>query len=392
MTRLEELVEAAKAGFKVGTVRHWAQGDVRKTASGWELQTTGAPKAKKKKTPSVPAMSKAGKAALKKGYTVISTNPTVAPVVPPKPVINISMPPGVLLDPLAPGFLKKGPKAPKVAQATPSSKTKNEFAGKAKDVYAALKALGTTKETSPVEAQATVREGLKTLLADFNIHPAPRFHVPPGSPDKSDRYLIKDGDGYSAKTLRGSRSWSGKIRIAKEVHEKAMDFLKGGPPYDKKPIDAANSFRTLVHEQIHGTNILPPESYKGLGLAWEEALTEMSARKVMVDEFGVDSKDMHDIASYSGFIRSLRKGVQAARLANGLPDLDGPSAFAYIGEAALATRRNRDPVLNLEEYKRRFAENLTTPAGFDDKNPTATDDYRRDVVTAIDNWFKQTLS
>ena len=391
MTRLEALVEAAKAGFRVGTVRHWAQGDVRKTAQGWELQTAGAPKAKKKKTPG-PAMSKAAKAALKKGYTVISTNGTITipTVVPPKPVINIST--DVPLDPLTPGVLKKGPKAPKVAQATPSSKAKNEFAGKAKDVYAALKALGTTKETSPKESQATVRDGLKTLLADFGIHAAPRFHVPTGTPDKSDRYLVKDGDGYSAKTLRGSRSWSGKIRIAKDVHEQAKAFLKDGPPYDKKPIDTANSFRTLVHEQLHGTNVLPPESYKGLGLAWEEALTEMSARKVMVDEFGVDSKDMHDIASYSGFIRSLRKGVQAARLANGLPDLDGPSAFAYIGEAALATRRNREPVLDLNEYKRRFAENLTTPAGFDDKNPTATDDYRRDAVTAIDNWFKQTLS
>lgn len=354
-------------GFRVGTVRKWASGDVVKTATGWQpVQVTV-----KVKKPKKPKLSK--------------PSPSPSPTVPPNPPPSSTVPP-------------KKVKPPKVPLAVPSSKKSDEFRKQVAKFADALEAVGA--DTKSKEKQAVVRDGLELLLNDFGItarHKHRWMKFDDG--DKSRRYRIKGEKPYGLKSLRGSLDpRTRKMWIAKEVHDRALKFakLQSSPAFkvnamSDEELEAANAFRTLVHEQLHGAHPAEPETYKGLGVAWEEALTELSARKVMVDTFGVDSKDMHDVGSYSEFVRAMRKGVQEARLANGLPDLDYPSFFAYLSEAALATKRDTTDVragnMGLFDLKERFAENLSVPEDWDE---VKAQNYRADAWDFIERWFKKT--
>lgn len=357
-----------RKGFRVGTIRKWSSGDVVKTATGWQPV----------KKPKKPKLSK----------------PTASPAVPPtSPSVLPTPPPGSTVPP-------KKVKPPKVPLAVPSSKKSDEFRKQVAKFADALEAVGADSKSK--EKQAAVRDGLELLLNDFGITSRHKHGwMKSSDEDKSRRYRIKTKKPYGLKSLRGSLDpRTRKMWIAKEVHDLALKFarLQSSPAFkvnamSDEELEAANAFRTLVHEQLHGAHPEDPATYKGLGVAWEEALTELSARKVMVDTFGVDSKDMHDVGSYSAFVRAVRKGVQAARLANGLPDLDYPSFFAYLAEAALATKRDTTDVragdLGLLDLKERFVGNLSVPEDWD---KAKAQNYRADAVNFIEQRFKSIVS
>jgi hypothetical protein len=185
--------------------------------------------------------------------------------------------------------------------------------------------------------------------------------------------------------------------ISHATHAAATEFLRGGPPYDKKSPEAARGFAALVHEQIHSAGGIRADEYEGDRVHWEEATTELTTRRVMQDTFGTMGL-VHPLGNahagrgdqpegfYDEQILSFKHGVLNARKKNGLPELDDDALFTYLTDAALATRQGGTGTEKLDAFRKRFAASLSVPEGTDER---AASKYRKDAVESIDEelWY-----
>ena len=121
-------------------------------------------------------------------------------------------------------------------------------------------------------------------------------------------------------------------------------YLRGKQPKLDMTTPAAklyihvNDYRTMFHEALHGFGPLGSYMYAGDAAIVEEAATEVTARKLVREQFGIDIKALaipgiDRIGSYEEEIRRTVKGIAKA---TGLPR---SKAFTLFEEAA-------------EEYKR----------------------------------------
>lgn len=355
MLALELLTEQMRVtlegrGYPVGTVRRWKSGQWRKTPRGWEpveLPTAKAPTS----TLKAPARTRE----FAKMATEIHEAMTAVP--PPK----------------------AGPRLP------------------------------TEKQVPvPLPVQVTIRKGMETLLKDFGLHSTTRTGTKAQTAkDESYRYdVMSDGPWAGAGLApEGEGQWlngqmdvgSHLMLISHATHAAATEFLKGGPPYDKKPPEAVRGFATLVHEQIHSAGGIRADEYEGSRVHWEEVTTELTARRVMRDTFGTMGLE-HPLGNahagrgeqaegfYDEQILSFKFGVLKAREKNNLPELDDAALFTYLTDAALATRRGGTGTEKLDAFRKRFAASLSVPEGTDKQ---AAAKYRQDAVESIDDelWY-----
>lgn len=125
-----------------------------------------------------------------------------------------------------------------------------------------------------------------------------------------------------------ARSWDGWIGAKPEVYQGAEAFsrrwamnpaaaradLEAMTPlelYSRNDTFAAgDGMRVLVHEQIHGYGPVTRSLYTGQAAAIEEVATEVMARTVMREEFGLNLRSDHAYGAYRREIKATLDAIQ----------------------------------------------------------------------------------
>ena len=296
-----------KKGFPIGTVRKWKGGDVIKTDKGWEPytgQTTPAPKPAEPP----PAPAKAQEPA-----------PAPAPVT-----------------------------VPPAAAPLPGSRKANNF--KPAD---AAKALGDfLSNPNDIDAQAGVRGALRTLCSDFGMTNRD------GPKSLFNKFTTFD-ESKQKSFADGVHTWDGVITVRPKHAKRSQLFLSGASDEKVPKFKQATSFHVLVHEAIHGHSPIRQEQFKGRYRLLEEATTELAARKVMVDGFGISWAQANEKGAYSEFVKALGLGTKTALKRKGVSVPEGEAWADSLGEAAIEMRR-RPPPHDPDKYAylNRFAASL----------------------------------
>lgn len=102
------------------------------------------------------------------------------------------------------------------------------------------------------------------------------------------------------------REWNGKITMAKEVHKGMVEFLEN---FSRDPVSRkleletitpkelygsnrsfkmGDGVRVAIHEHVHGYGPVQMGHYQGRGVVVEEVATEVTARRIMREQFGLN--------------------------------------------------------------------------------------------------------
>lgn len=320
-------MEEGRKPYPIGTIRDWKGGKVIKTANGWE--------------PYGKQDSGAGK---------------VAP--------------------------EAGPKPTRRTQAFSPEK--------------AAKALAdfNANPASP-DAQKAVRESLRALCGDFGMLDRDTLAVKP-SPGASFSVIGGDYNKFGTfdeskgkSSIEGVHDWDGAIVVRPKYVKRAQEFLSGSEAA-KQNHKLLKAMHVLVHEAVHGHSPIRQEDFKGRYRLLEEATTELAARKVSKDAFGMPwssfaSADKGDeegkVGAYGEFCKSLYEGTKEALRRKGI-EISPPEAWHdFLGEAAVEMRRRPPPHdKNKQEFLRRYASSLPIPP---DKMKGNPDEVFKEVADAV---------
>lgn len=156
------------------------------------------------------------------------------------------------------------------------------------------------------------------------------------------------------------REWNGKITMLKEVHQGMVDFLeffKTDPAARKLEMEAirpkdlyamgkrdsmqmGDGVRVAVHEHVHGYGPVQREHYHGHGLIVEEVSTEVTARRITRDQFGLDLRTVS--AAEGGAYREYIHGMLGV-IQKSVPNTSLAKAWDILEEASI--RFKSDPPL-----------------------------------------------
>lgn len=157
------------------------------------------------------------------------------------------------------------------------------------------------------------------------------------------------------------REWNGKITMLKEVHRGMVDFLEYfktdavARKLEMETISAKDLYamdkpfimqmgdgvRVAVHEHIHGYGPVQKEHYHGHGLIVEEVSTEVAARRITRDQFGLDLRTRHtsEGGSYRDYIHGMLDVIQKS-----VPNTTLTGAWGILEDASLKFKS--DPPLS----------------------------------------------
>lgn len=205
----------------------------------------------------------------------------------------------------------------------------------------------------PVEAQTAVRDQLRHLLGYLNLHPH-------GVKRGANIYQLQENNNEAYGTYDFN---TGAVHINEDVHHRAMAFLQD--PTNPKHQRYAEDVSTLIHETLHSHAPLHPKAYSGQAAFIEEATTEMLARRVMREQFGIPDERWCDkegapSGSYGDDIHHLNQLVSQT-LGQYTP-LAHQHVYRMIEDAA-AKMRQRQPhnFGRRNHYVRHFLSQLTLP-------------------------------
>jgi hypothetical protein len=88
-------------------------------------------------------------------------------------------------------------------------------------------------------------------------------------------------------SLRGTHDWRGKIKIQRQVFDEAIAGMRALDAGHTLTNPQINGLRTLTHEELHGASRIQPGGYRAHGVGIEEALTELSARRLLASRLGL---------------------------------------------------------------------------------------------------------
>lgn len=163
----------------------------------------------------------------------------------------------------------------------------------------------------PKDAQLTIRRQLNALCREFGLHnhdldravqPPARYAAAHASFKEGPSVFLPNAK-LSRAGVRGSHAGNGTINIEPGVMETATKFANGDEFW-------ANSFRTFVHEALHGHTPLAISEYGGRAVALEEATTEICARRIMDKKFS--TKFLRGSGSYQRQIDQLVTSTRTA--------------------------------------------------------------------------------
>lgn len=157
---------------------------------------------------------------------------------------------------------------------------------------------------------------------------------------------------------------TGKITIDPKVFEQSQTFLANVQA--KKPVtwEQKQSIVTIIHEEVHGTSPAGPGSYKGFGIALEEASTELLARRAARESFGGDasSSGPWGVPTRASDLGARSYDAEIHELVGAVAEVKGISAEAArvaLEDAAIAIRKGDTSVFySAEEHAHALADVL----------------------------------
>lgn len=203
-------------------------------------------------------------------------------------------------------------------------------------------------------------------------------------------------DDEATKAAWGLHTYAGRIKLCQDRAIECMEFLARHRARRKAPADwtaqditglgstfpprELRGMKTLVHEQIHGYSPMDSKRfYHGAGAAFEEATTELAARKLLKDAFGLNTEEFgkvvdantlpkDTVGTYHVEVRNLIDGMVAALADIGIaapPRFLDPAWWnEFLGAAAIKMRGDDGRGLQVEsmdEAYRRFVTALPIP-------------------------------
>lgn len=230
-------------------------------------------------------------------------------------------------------------------------------------------------EQLPSEAQTAVRTHLRSLLDYLHLH----HH---GVKRGGNVYQLQQSDESYGQYDPNE----GVISVNADVHQRAMKFL--ADPTNPKHQKYADDASTLIHETIHSTSPMHAKVYNGHGAFIEEATTEILARRVMREKFGIPEKkwrnrDGTPSGSYADEIHSLSHIVSTQLGQHAL--VSHEKVYRMIEDAAAKMRQKQPRNLDRRNpYVQHFADSLEFPpevfAGLD---AAGADERRRQLANQI---------
>jgi hypothetical protein len=259
-----------------------------------------------------------------------------------------------------------------------TSRLKKDFnPSSAAATFAALFATGSEAD------QKAARQALNRLCSDFGMRDRDGYDFAIGR-DK----MIVSKKGELPAGVGGIHHWDGSIQVrdktVRRTGELLSAFARGTNVINEDK--RVNAVHTLVHEAVHGHSPIRREQFKGRYRLLEEATTEMAARKVMRDTFGVPWEKYNApnglLGAYRDFCKSLTEGVTAALKHKGYT-LEDKDADDFIGGASVEMRRRPPPFDdNKDQFLKRFAASL--PLSDDDYAKIGSkEDVRDEVAKAV---------
>lgn len=137
-------------------------------------------------------------------------------------------------------------------------------------------------------------------------------------------------EGHAMEGAAAYRGWDGHIVMGGDAHRGMMAHLSNKAFEDSsshsveagyaatKENDKGRGLETLIHENVHGYGPVTSEHYRGRGVVVEEVSTEVTARSVMREQFGLDmrylsSGSYHDMISGVGSAMERAMGARMTR-------------------------------------------------------------------------------
>lgn len=218
------------------------------------------------------------------------------------------------------------------------------------------------------EAQAKMRGHFNGLVSE---------HL--GTPDYSAEWkrsqagVVEVNDDEVSYLVLGTGRMSLMKRVVDDAHAFLEEHAAGKTPDDVH----AQHMKVIVHETLHSHSPLAPSGYVAEGAALEEVTTELLARRVMRDRYGLKTMGPpHDEPRanrcYDRWIVEVREAVEL--LLDVLPEV----AIRKIENAAIKIRRRGVPIDSPSEYVRQMLEAL----GAKNASPEKIAAFRQSLVKA----------
>jgi hypothetical protein len=187
----------------------------------------------------------------------------------------------------------------------------------------------------------------------------------------------------------GFNDLTGRIGVTDETHESAVAFARktARGQWDEAANDGEDildmwGFKTLVHETVHSTSPIIETAPTGAALWVEEATTELAARRIIADKFGVPLALADAAGNYDEPIEILIGVV--ARAAQVGDDV----ARGMVETAAFEMRKSVKIFADSDEYVAHFVKSLPLKeAGAKGKAKAAlSGKLRRDLKAQLDGF------
>lgn len=165
---------------------------------------------------------------------------------------------------------------------------------------------------------------------------------------------------------QASAIYQRRVKIAnssapKAKKEAALSELNNGPMRERiRDIEFnQNGVKTLIHETLHGFSPIAPHAYQGHGAQIEEVTTEVMARVVGHDAFGIKMQ-RHDQGSYSFEIEAVTNAISS--LTGDKPEL----AYERLQRASARFKSTTQRLANPHDVTDAFTRHLVDELGMDD--------------------------
>lgn len=389
MRRTAEIRALLERGYKPGTKRKWADGTYQKQHDGtWARLSDGEHMFAGPQQPD--KFVNYGKGWVKAD----------APPPPPEPPVSAAgkLPPdettlALATAKVAPTTRKMGLFTPKTGKVLADAISEFRDDGKEKGKLSASKYLHkqlAAEQVAP-EAQKAIRSSVRTLLADFGLFSRDDAQ---NKKQKNNVIVVRMKKGVAAQHYQQS----GLVSImARGMDDAQKFFAKNGKKVTPDEVCGADA---LIHEEIHGCSPIPPEG-SGFYMAGtgsrtflEECSTELSARKVLRDGFGLPDElsDDRTHGAYNEQIETLRQMTMSALFRNGI---DTPTDRAwwenFLGETSLCFRNTKTDFSSVDDAYTGFAKALPVTEEQVSAAAKLQGKTAEDIRTGIKDAFKEAV-
>ncbi len=156
--------------------------------------------------------------------------------------------------------------------------------------------------------------------------------------------VVVDGNMLRRLGAEAAHDFGGRVVVRQDVLTRAKSALRKLGDGVIVPAVERDAVRVLVHEEMHGHSRVSVRSYRGIGAKLEEVGTELNARRITGEVFGVP----HTVGAYEAYINQVRTVVRDVMKAAGSPLLE-EEAEKLIADAHVKGMCTGGPLLETPE-------------------------------------------